>query len=163
MQKSDRLIIILALSAILGVFLTGALISYRHAAAKQRAYETVDELENRRIEYTTSLERNPYIPAKTPLTSDFGLITQTGYPVEAVLIDPKIGLFSITLHMVPRQVCKQILIDYNNIPLQMETGTTSLGTGTKFTGDTSICDADKNAMLFAYSPYADEMYKAVDK
>ncbi|MDR2901940.1 MAG: type II secretion system GspH family protein, partial [Lactobacillales bacterium] len=155
-EKGRSMLEMLAVLAIIGILSIGGLAAYQYAITKYRANETIDELSKRFIDYAIAIDRDDSLVAGSPLNSDFGRITGMGYPVSATLIEPDLGLFTISLQMVPTNVCKQILRDYEGIPLQIETGTTSLGSGSKYEGDTSICNVDNNMMLFAFSPYADE-------
>lgn len=123
--------------AIIGVLSIGGIIGYGYAIDKNRANETINELQIRALDLSRQM-----INGATTLTMDeMGYKTSVGYPISARISPNFDNFFEIFLDDVPSGVCKQLMKSRWSVPYSIFVNTT------EYKADEDICGEAETVRL----------------
>ncbi len=148
-EQGRSMVEMLGTLAIMGVLSVGAVAGYRWAMDKYRAVQTISELNQRVVIYSSQLMTSGAFNE-----SEFAPQTRFGYPVQGYLLEDD-RYFEIALEQVPSGVCSALLKAEWQWPVYREAN------GIEYRDDTSICRADTDVRMSFIFP-VDLSGRAVD-
>lgn len=132
----------LGVLALVGILSIGAVAGYRYAINKYAANVTQDELTKWAMVYASQLVKNDTLD-----TSEMGSVTKMKYWIAARISSVSDDYFVIALSNVPPEVCKHLLKNNWQFPVQIIAG------GFEYRGNSNICGKRNTTLDYLF--YAD--------